>query len=67
MNRTLIFLILSCVFGCTVVFLAVRLFRVREQLNIIENALKDIRKGNLNRRILARKSDMTKSICYSIK
>ncbi|OCN00969.1 two-component sensor histidine kinase [Clostridium sp. W14A] len=66
MNWTLFFLVLSCTFGCAVIFLVTRLCRVQEQLNIIENALKDIQTGNLNRRILTRKSDMTKSICYSI-
>lgn len=43
-----------------------KLRRVREQLSIVEEALEDIKSGNQNRRVLARKSDMTKRICYSI-
>lgn len=66
MNWT-IFLFLSISFGiCVIVYLATRLYRVREQLSIIRDALEDIKKGNLNRRVLARKSDMTKTICYNI-
>ena len=40
-----------------------RLLRVREQLLQIQDALTDIKNGNLNRRVLARKSDMTRKIC----
>lgn len=66
MNWT-IFLLLSISFGiCVIVYLATRLYRVREQLSIIKDALEDIKKGNLNRRVLTRKSDMTKTICYNI-
>lgn len=43
-----------------------RLLRVREQLLQIQDALTDIKNGNLNRRVLARKSDMTRKICYDI-
>ena len=43
-----------------------RLLRVREQLQQIQDALADIKNGNLNRRVLARESDMTRSICYDI-
>jgi hypothetical protein len=42
--------------------MAAKLFRVREQLLIIKVALEDIKKGNLNRRVLARENDMIKDI-----
>lgn len=66
MNWTLIFffttILCICVIGC----LAAKFCRVKEQLSIIKDTLEDIKKGNLNRRILTRKNDMTKTICYSI-
>lgn len=66
MNWTLIFLFSTFLCICIIVNLAAKLLRVKEQLSIIKDALEDIKKGNLNRRILARKNDMTKTICYSI-
>lgn len=50
------------VIGC----LLARLHRVRGQLSLIRDALNDIKAGNLNRRVLARESDLTKQICYDI-
>ena len=35
-------------------------------LFLVKEALEDIKSGNQNRRVLAKKSDMTKRICYSI-
>jgi len=49
-----------------IAFLISKLQHVREQLALIKDALEDIRSGNLNRRILAKESDMTKQICYDI-
>lgn len=49
-----------------VLFLIAKLRRVREQLSMIKDALEDIRYGNLNRRVLARKNDMTQQICFDI-
>ncbi|MGL5253956.1 MAG: sensor histidine kinase [Brevinema sp.] len=66
MNWTLVFFFLTSFSICVIIYLATRLYRVREQLSIIKEALEDIKKGNLNRRILTRKSDMTKTICYNI-
>jgi Signal transduction histidine kinase len=40
--------------------------RVRTQLTLMKDALEDIKNGNLNRRILASESDITKQICYGI-
>ena len=48
--------------GC----LLARLHRVRGQLSLIQDALTDIKGGNLNRRVLVRESDLTKQICYGI-
>lgn len=47
-------------------YLLARLHRVRGQLSLIKDALTDIKAGNMNRRVLARESDMTKQICYDI-
>ena len=47
-------------------YLLTRLHRVRGQLSLIKDALTDIKAGNLNRRVLARESDLTKQICYDI-
>ncbi|MBZ4665677.1 HAMP domain-containing sensor histidine kinase [Mahella sp.] len=66
MDWTLIFFFSTLLCICVIVYLATRLCRVREQLSIINDALEDIKKGNLNRRILARKNDLTKMICYNI-
>ena len=46
--------------------LASKLHRVSGQLSLIQDALNDIKAGNLNRRVLARESDLTKQICYDI-
>lgn len=40
--------------------------RVRTQLALIKDVLGDIKNGNLNRRVLAGESDMTREICYGI-
>lgn len=61
----LLFFIL-CIALLIILFLTTKLIRVREQLSLIEEALEDIKSGNSNRRVLARKSDMTKRICFSI-
>lgn len=66
MNWSSVFLISTLISICIIVYLAARLYRIEEQLSIIKDALEDIKTGNLNRRILTRKSDMTKEICYSI-
>lgn len=47
-------------------YLGTKLHKVSEQISIIEDSLGDIKKGNLNRRILVNENDMTKTICYSI-
>lgn len=47
-------------------WLLAKLHRVRGQLSLIKDALADIKYGNMNRRVLARESDLTKQICYDI-
>lgn len=49
-----------------IVYLVSVLRRVRTQLTLIKDALEDIKNGNLNRRVLAMESDMTRQICYDI-
>lgn len=66
MNWTLIFFFSTLLCICVIAYLATKLCRVREQLSIIKDALEDIKNGNLNRRILTRKNDMTRTICYNI-
>lgn len=66
MNWILIFFFTTLLCICVIAYLATKLCRVREQLSIIKDVLEDIKKGNLNRRILTRKNDMTKTICYNI-
>lgn len=66
MNWTLIFLFFTLLCVCVIIYLTTKLYRVKEQLSIIKDALEDIKQGNLNRRILTRKSDITKTICYHI-
>lgn len=66
MNFNLFLLIALCIALLIVLFLFTKLRRVRRQLFMIEEALEDIKSGNSNRRVLARKSDMTKRICFAI-
>lgn len=66
MNWISAFFISIFISTCIIVYLAAKLYRVKEQLAIIKDALEDIKQGNLNRRILTRKSDITKTICYNI-
>ncbi len=49
-----------------IIVLLSKLRRVQGQLVLIQDALADIKAGNLNRRVLARESDRTKQICYAI-
>lgn len=61
------YLMFGCIFFFFVIlYLIIKLRRVREQLSLIREALEDIKTGNLNRRVLTRESDMTKQICYGI-
>lgn len=66
MNFNPFLLISLCIMFFIILFLVIKLGRVREQLSIIEEALEDIKSGNRNRRVLAKNNDMTKRICYAI-
>ncbi|MCB7305919.1 HAMP domain-containing histidine kinase [Bariatricus massiliensis] len=61
------YLLVGLVFALAVIFyLVLKLYRVREQISFIKDALEDLKRGNLNRRVLAQENDMTKQICYDI-
>lgn len=61
------FLLLALVLSFLIIaVLTARLLRVRTQLSFIKDATNDIKSGNLNRRVLAQESDLTKQICYDI-
>jgi len=64
-----LYLLLSLLIALLVIsYLLGKLHRVRGQLFLIRDALNDIKAGNLNRRVLARESDLTKQIwCCIIK
>lgn len=64
MNVYLLFALVITLF--IIVYLVSVLWRVQTQLTLIKDALEDIKNGNLNRRVLARESDMTRKICYDI-
>ena len=49
-----------------IIVLLYKLQNVNKQLTAINETLEDIKKGNLNRRVLTDKQDMTQKICYSI-
>ncbi len=66
MNVNLFLLIGFCIALLFVLFLVIKLRRVQGQLSIIEEVLEDIKSGNLNRRMLTKKNDMTRKICYGI-
>ena len=62
-----LYLLLALLVALLVIgYLLAKLHRVRGQLSLIKDALTDIKNGNLNRRVLARESDLTKQICYDI-
>ena len=62
-----IYLLIAFLFSLLIIaYLVLKLRRVWEQLALIQDALADLKTGNLNRRVLARENDMTKQICYDI-
>ena len=66
MNWVLAFFVSILVSTCIIVYLVARLLRIREQISIINDTLEDMKHGNLNRRVLTKERDMTKTICYNI-
>lgn len=62
-----VYLLFALIFALLMIAYLVSVLRhVRIQLTLIKDALEDIENGNLNRRVLATESDMTKQICYGI-
>lgn len=59
-------LLALCIALFIILFLITKLRRVHGQISMIEEALEDIKSGNLNRRMLTKKSDITRKICYDI-
>lgn len=59
-------LLALCIALLIIIYLVFKLLRVQSQLALIKDALEDIKRGNLNRRILAKENDITKQICYDI-
>lgn len=49
-----------------ILFLYSRLHRLQAQLSLIQQVLKDIKGGNLNRRALTKIQDETRQICLDI-
>lgn len=66
MNCNLFLVTVSCLSVMCVLFFAAKLWRIKQSLSVIKEALEDIKAGNLNRRVLAKENDMTKQICYDI-
>ena len=64
--NTAILTALCLVLAVAVLILGIRLFEIRKRLIKACAILEEVEAGNLNRRILARKSDMTAAVCYMI-
>lgn len=66
MDINIYLILILCIAILIIMLLISKIRRFQKQLEIIKDALNDIKSGNLNRRILAKKSDMTMQICYDI-
>lgn len=66
MNMNIYLLLVLLAALLLIVYLLAKLYRMRNQLSLIKDALMDMKAGNLNRRVLVRESDLTKQICYDI-
>lgn len=66
MGLTEIFIIVCAVLLIVVFYLGSKLYRTKQQISLIQEAVTDIKDGNLNRKILTRENDMTKQICYDL-
>lgn len=66
MEVTMLLVVALLIALLVILQLAFKLRRVHVQLSIAKDVLADIKGGNLNRRALARGSDMTRQICYDI-
>lgn len=66
MGLTGFFIIVSAVLLIVVFYLGSKLYRTKQQISVIQEAVTDIKEGNLNRKILTRENDMTRQICYDL-
>lgn len=66
MGLTEFFIIVCAVLLIVVFYLGSKLYRTKQQISLIQEAVTDIKDGNLNRKILTRENDMTKQICYDL-
>lgn len=66
MNCNVFLFAALCLSLMCVLLLSMKLRRVQESLSVIQEALEDMKAGNLNRRVLAKENDKTKQICYDI-
>ena len=66
MNINLLLVLALLIAVLVIGYLLAKLHRIREQLLLIQDSLADLKAGNMNRRVLARESDLMKQICYDI-
>ncbi|WP_010297869.1 sensor histidine kinase [Clostridium senegalense] len=66
MGLTEFLIILSGMLLIVVFYLGSKLYRTKQQISVIQEAVTDIKDGNLNRKILTRENDMTRQICYDL-
>lgn len=66
MGLTEFFIIVCAVLLIIVFYLGSKLYRTKQQISLIQEAVTDIKDGNLNRKILTKENDMTKQICYDL-
>lgn len=61
------YLLIAIVLSIAVIIVLIyRLRSVKTQISVINDTLEDMKKGNLNRRVLADNQDMTQKICHLI-
>lgn len=61
------YLMIALMAALVIIFsLLMKLYHVKEQISFINDVLQDLKEGNLNRRVLAQRKDMTRQICYDI-
>ena len=59
-------IIISAILLIVVFYLGSKLYTTKQQISVIQEAVTDIKSGNLNRKILTKENDMTKQICYDL-
>lgn len=66
MELTKFLIIVSSILLIVIFYLGSKLYRTKQQIILIQEAVTDIKDGNLNRKILTRENDMTMQICYDL-